>query len=60
MRKHSRIFKEKKEIWKDKVRYIALCLESEESTKELLTFTPEFFDTFEFLYTKDGRNNPCS
>jgi cytochrome oxidase Cu insertion factor (SCO1/SenC/PrrC family) len=42
MTTNSKLLKENKEKWGDKVRFVAVSLEGEDDTKELLTKKPEW------------------
>lgn len=59
MKKNSTILKENKEIWGDQVRFVALSLEGEDDTSELLKKNTEWTEQIEFFFFKDGRENPA-
>ena len=48
MVKNSKLFKDNKDKWGDKVRFVAISFEDEEECKEVLKTKPEWIESFEF------------
>lgn len=48
MIKNSKLFKDNKEKWGENVRFVAISLEDQSETKELLDKKPEWLESLEF------------
>ena len=48
MIKNSKLFKDNKEKWEDKVRFVAISPKNEDETKELSNIKPEWIESLEF------------
>jgi thiol-disulfide isomerase/thioredoxin len=59
LEKNSHLIEKNKELWEGKVRFVAISLEGEDESNELLSKKPEWAKFVEFFFFKDGRKNPA-